>query len=37
MAGILDQAFRQGSYPPWSRIQRTLGMYQPEVGALIFY
>ena len=36
MAGILDQAFRDGSYPPWSRIQRTLGMYQPDVGALFF-
>ena len=36
MAGILDQAFRQDSYPPWSRIQRTLGMYQPDVGALFF-
>ena len=36
MAGILDQVFRQGSYPPWSRIQRTLGMYQPDVGALFF-
>ena len=36
MAGILDQVFRQDSYPPWSRIQRTLGMYQPEVGALFF-
>ena len=21
---------------PWSRIQRTLGMYQPDVGALFF-
>ena len=36
MAGILDQVFRHGSYPPWSRIQRTLGMYQPDVGALFF-
>ena len=36
MAGILDQVFRQDSYPPWSRIQRTLGMYQPDVGALFF-
>ena len=36
MAGILDQVFRDGSYPPWSRIQRTLGMYQPDVGALFF-
>ena len=36
MAGILDQAFRHDSYPPWSRIQRTLGMYQPDVGALFF-
>ena len=36
MAGILDQSFRQDSYPPWSRIQRTLGMYQPDVGALFF-
>ena len=36
MAGILDQTFRDGSYPPWSRIQRTLGMYQPDVGALFF-
>ena len=36
MAGILDQVFRHDSYPPWSRIQRTLGMYQPDVGALFF-
>ena len=36
MAGILDQVFRHGSYPPWSRIQHTLGMYQPGVGALFF-
>ena len=36
MAGILDQVFRHGSYPPWSRIQRTLGMYQPDVGTLFF-
>ncbi len=36
MAGILDQVFRRDSYPPWSRIQRTLGMYQPDVGALFF-
>ena len=37
MTGILDQVFRLDSYPPWSRIQRTLGMYQPDVGALFFY
>ena len=36
MAGILDQVFRHDSYPPWSSIQRTLGMYQPDVGALFF-
>ena len=37
MAGILDQVLEQAhGHLSWPRIQRTLGMYQPDVGALFF-
>ena len=37
MAGILDQVLEQEhGQLSWPRIQRTLGMYQPDVGALFF-
>ena len=35
MAGILDQVLGQDHHP-WIGTQRTLGMYQPDVGALFF-
>lgn len=35
MAGILDQVLGQDHHP-WIGTQRTLGIYQPDVGALFF-
>ncbi len=36
MAGILAQVLGRYDSHPWLRTQRTLGMYQPDVGALFF-
>ena len=36
MAGILDQSVDQSDHLPFGHTQRTLGMYQPNLGALFF-